>query len=341
MASGWDVATKKVIRFNSRNHGANIWVQDALAPQNIDPEGHDVNDQTLADSITETLNINGINAMAADLQMGGFKAVGMAPGTAATEGATVGQITAAGGIRWTQKNVSTALALGNRFAALFYSGDLTWTLPAITGDLPATGPDDIWVFNGDTDGNVVIANPAGHLYVNGISLTFGASVNVLPGQMAVIVQTGSIEANAWNIVLMNSGDPTVYGAAWAASQRPPTQAEVYAKIQSIVTAPGTAWLNCQGSPAILAAGSFYYTFTHTGITRTLPTMPGSPGVYPNAITLLNGDISGANTITLAPPTGGTLYLDGVSLGLNATYALLHGKMVQCISIGTVEWLIHV
>ena len=80
MASGWDPVTKKVVRFNGRNSGPTIWDSDAISGQVIDSQGHDTNDQLLADSITDTLNINGINAMGADLDFGGFKGLALADG---------------------------------------------------------------------------------------------------------------------------------------------------------------------------------------------------------------------------------------------------------------------
>lgn len=89
MASGWDQGTGKVIRFNSRNYGATIWDQDAANGQVIDSLGHDVNDQTLADSISETLHIGGYNQMQADINAGGYKVTAMAPGTGNTDAVAI------------------------------------------------------------------------------------------------------------------------------------------------------------------------------------------------------------------------------------------------------------
>jgi hypothetical protein len=94
MASGWDVPSKSVIRTNGRNSGTIIWDQDATAGQVIDSQGHDTNDQTLADSITETLNINGINAMLAELDFGTNKGINLEAGTAPNDAVTKAQLDA-------------------------------------------------------------------------------------------------------------------------------------------------------------------------------------------------------------------------------------------------------
>lgn len=88
----WNVGQKKFIRNNGRNEGPIIWDQDAVAGQVIDSSGHDTQDQDIADGITETLNINGINEMLADLKFNTHKAVGMGPGTAGTDGANKDQL---------------------------------------------------------------------------------------------------------------------------------------------------------------------------------------------------------------------------------------------------------
>jgi hypothetical protein len=91
MASGWDQGTGKVIRANGRNTGSTIWDQDASAGQVIDSLGHDVHDQRLADSISDTLHIGGYNSMQADINAGGYKIVGLAKGTDPNDGVHINQ----------------------------------------------------------------------------------------------------------------------------------------------------------------------------------------------------------------------------------------------------------
>lgn len=90
----WNVAQKKFIRDNSRNTGTTVWDDDAVADQLVDSGGHDYHDQDLAQGITECLNINGINDMAADLKMGTNKVTALAPGTAGTDGTNKDQLDA-------------------------------------------------------------------------------------------------------------------------------------------------------------------------------------------------------------------------------------------------------
>jgi hypothetical protein len=91
MASGWDQGTGKVIRANGRNTGSTIWDQDASAGQVIDSLGHDVHDQRLADSISDTLHIGGYNSMQANINAGGYKIVGLAKGTDPNDGVHINQ----------------------------------------------------------------------------------------------------------------------------------------------------------------------------------------------------------------------------------------------------------
>lgn len=89
----WDAGQKKFIRENGRYVGAVVWADDAAAAQVIDSLGHDTHDQDIADGITETVNINGINAMLAEFDAGGFKIIDLADGTAPQDACTFGQYT--------------------------------------------------------------------------------------------------------------------------------------------------------------------------------------------------------------------------------------------------------
>jgi hypothetical protein len=129
MASGWDQAQKKVIRNNGRNTGPVIWNEDALAAQVVDAVGHDTNDETLADSITETLNLRGWNAMLGDLDVGTFKMVNVLDGTAGTDGINKGQLDSG-----LSGKVGEAPIDGTKYARQ----NAAWT-PADGG----TNPDDI------------------------------------------------------------------------------------------------------------------------------------------------------------------------------------------------------
>jgi hypothetical protein len=90
----WDTPQKKFIRENGRFVGPVVWDDDAVADVDVDSLGHDTHDQDIADGITQTLNINGINAMLANLDVGTFKLVNVLAGTGATDGINKGQLDA-------------------------------------------------------------------------------------------------------------------------------------------------------------------------------------------------------------------------------------------------------
>jgi hypothetical protein len=100
----WDTPLKKFIRENGRFVGPVVWNDDAVADVDVDSLGHDTHDQDIADGITQTLNIDGINEMMADLDVGTFKLVNVVAGTVATDGINKGQLDAVE----TQVNDNTA-----------------------------------------------------------------------------------------------------------------------------------------------------------------------------------------------------------------------------------------
>lgn len=93
----WDGPTKSFIRNNGRYTGTTVWGQDFAADEDIDDVGHDAHDQDLAQGITETLNINGLNAMAANLDMNGYRIVGLLDATGAQDAVSKSQLDAVQG----------------------------------------------------------------------------------------------------------------------------------------------------------------------------------------------------------------------------------------------------
>lgn len=55
------------------NDGNDIWQQDQQAGNKVIASRHDYHDEDLAQGIEQSLNINGLNAMASDLDMGGYE----------------------------------------------------------------------------------------------------------------------------------------------------------------------------------------------------------------------------------------------------------------------------
>jgi hypothetical protein len=71
--------------------GKEVWQDDLTAGIKIIASRHDYHDQDIADGVAACLNLDGYNAMRANLDMGGFKFVNAADGTLVTDPATVGQ----------------------------------------------------------------------------------------------------------------------------------------------------------------------------------------------------------------------------------------------------------
>jgi len=79
---GWDVGTKKVIRTNAVGRtGNDVWQQDKADNTKIIAARQDYHDQDLADAISACLNKNGVNTMAANLNMGGFDLTNLSAST--------------------------------------------------------------------------------------------------------------------------------------------------------------------------------------------------------------------------------------------------------------------
>jgi len=90
----WDAPLKKVVRKNTDFTGSNVWLQDKQANIKIIAQRHDTHDEDLAQAISACLNIDGINAMRADLNMDNHKVVNMLPGTAGLDGVNWNQLDA-------------------------------------------------------------------------------------------------------------------------------------------------------------------------------------------------------------------------------------------------------
>lgn len=68
----------RFIRENPTFSGDDVWQQDQQAGYKVIDQRHDFHDEDLARGIANTLNIDGYNAMRADLDMGGFNIINMA-----------------------------------------------------------------------------------------------------------------------------------------------------------------------------------------------------------------------------------------------------------------------
>lgn len=91
MASLWN-GNGVVVRTDGTRAGEDLWQQARDAPVKILAPAHDTHDQGLADSIEECLNINGENALLANMDAGGFQITNMASGTTTGMATRVGQV---------------------------------------------------------------------------------------------------------------------------------------------------------------------------------------------------------------------------------------------------------
>lgn len=88
----WDAPLKKVVRRNTDFTGNNVWLQDKQANIKIIAQRHDTHDEDLAQAITACLNLDGINAMRAALDVGTHKVVNLVAGTATTDAVNKAQM---------------------------------------------------------------------------------------------------------------------------------------------------------------------------------------------------------------------------------------------------------
>ncbi len=90
MSSGWQPNGTVVRSTDGGVSGSNVWQQDRNSGTKIIAERHDTHDQNLAESIEDTLNLDGYNAMRADLQMANFKVSNLGSPSSNSDAATFG-----------------------------------------------------------------------------------------------------------------------------------------------------------------------------------------------------------------------------------------------------------
>jgi hypothetical protein len=88
---GWNGAGA-VVRTDGTRAGSQAWQEAKAADEDVDALPHDIHDEDLALAIAQCLNLNGENAMAADLAMAGFRVRDLGAGTSASHAARIGQI---------------------------------------------------------------------------------------------------------------------------------------------------------------------------------------------------------------------------------------------------------
>ncbi len=197
--------------------GDKLWQQDLTASIKIIASRHDVHDRDLATGITRCLNLDGYNAMAADLKMGGNKVTNTVPGTVSSDLATYGQI--AGDLLF--DNGLRVLTLNDRDGSPID----TVTIPSGTG---GGGEGTVTAISGDgtlqltpatitTSGSVGLKSiTTGQNYTGGISSiqvdNYGRVTQVVPGAFAN-TNLGNVPASTSVQVTSSTGSNTTIPAA--------------------------------------------------------------------------------------------------------------------------------
>jgi len=88
----WNPTTKVVDRVNPDYTGETVWYQDLQGGKKVIATRHDYHDQDLADAISRCLNIDGVNEMAADLDMQSNNITNLADGASAQDAASFNQL---------------------------------------------------------------------------------------------------------------------------------------------------------------------------------------------------------------------------------------------------------
>lgn len=114
-------------RTNEDFNGVDVWEKDRDALIKIIAERHDFHDQDLATGIEQCLNVNGLNQLLTDLNMGGNKIENLGAPVSNTDAASLGYTF--GSIDYS----GTTLTVRNRLGALLDST----TIPAGLSDAPA------------------------------------------------------------------------------------------------------------------------------------------------------------------------------------------------------------
>lgn len=160
----------------TRDH---TWASDAAAGIKIKADIHDTHDQDIANAVSLMICKDGRSSPTADINWGAKKITNMAPGSANTDAATVGQVL---GVR----NFPSAISITGSFpeSLIKFTGTTgpwgnSYTTAGTDGmfaGVSAAGTDWVWNDKADGSGNLVMAlNEAGQLLL--FSKDAGASVS--------------------------------------------------------------------------------------------------------------------------------------------------------------------
>jgi hypothetical protein len=117
--------------------GSNVWFQDQQASIKVIAARHDYHDDDLAQGISACLNLDGKNAMRADLDMGNNALVNVATGSGENDFAKIGQLITIGTFDNGSRELTLTTAFGDLAPIVIPAGSTTSTegqwSPQITG----------------------------------------------------------------------------------------------------------------------------------------------------------------------------------------------------------------
>ncbi len=130
------------VRTDGTRTGSTVWQQAQAAGVDIISTDHDTHDEDQAQGITDCINRNGANTVAADINWGNFKITSLATGTASGDAVNKGQMDAADGTL--QGNIDSLSATVDTKLANVVED----TSPQLGGSLDVNGNAIVSVTNG-------------------------------------------------------------------------------------------------------------------------------------------------------------------------------------------------
>ena len=200
----WDVATQSFIRQNTDFSGPTVWQQDAQATIKIIASRHDNHDQDLANGISQCLNLDGINAMRAALDMGSNTVNNVDDAGSANQAPNKGQMDSADAVLQGQidSNDSELADHESRLNAIETADPYKVNALVIAGyvrqlsnDVAGSGTASMSLDTGTANRWRAVNNVAG-----------GVTLNILPPTGATVMTVGPVEEyTAEGTILFTNG----------------------------------------------------------------------------------------------------------------------------------------
>lgn len=175
------------VRTDGTRTGSTVWQQAQAASVDIISTDHDTHDEDQAQGITDCINRNGANTVAADINWGNFKIIGLGAGTANGDAVNKGQMDAADGTL--QGNIDSLSATVDTKLANVVED----TSPQLGGALDVNGNAIVSVTNGAID---ITPNGTGRVIVPRLTLA-GVTYPDADGTANQVLTTDGAGAASW------------------------------------------------------------------------------------------------------------------------------------------------